>query len=482
MKRLDCAKGESHNLNGSPPFYCPMKLNSNHTIFQGISRHHIVFVLALLMLVILGISSSQAQKTSQKRITSLQFGELAEGSRVSVFSDSALSDYEAFRRGDRFYVRIPLAEFTASQPNFRGDGFEDVQVQRSGDSILISFKLQLGANARVDQRSNRLDVIFSAPNSAANRVVRGSSANRSPSRVTTNAIPGVVALQNSHNQPKRNSDAAGPMPPDSPTANRPRVVTQEFGSTRPAPVQQLQSSNIPAGRHQGLANKVHNKTAVERPQAKPVALSPNANEVNSPPKSDSPSTFTPSSTPSYPTSTVVAQSTPWPSRTIANSPSATSSAGWKLRSELAMQWVAANRVAASVAAFIILSLVVFGVSMIFRKRRRHLKARRVKLPGVQPKNSNASDPEESMPNPDAVYDDTLFHDYVSDVRDPEITLPSAALNSSQSSTRHEWAEEVFRPEPATSTVSTVNERWITNPSIPSYTIKNEVPEREVFEL
>ena len=479
---LDCAKRESHNLNGSPPLYCPMKLNSINTIFQGISRHHIVFVLVLLMLVICGISSSLAQKNPQKRITSLQFGELAEGSRVSVFSDSALSDYEAFRRGDRFYVRIPLADFTASQPNFRGDGFDDVQVQRSGDSILISFKLQLGANARVDQRSNRLDVIFTAPNSAANRVERGSSANMSAGRVTTNAIPGVVVLQNSRNQHKRNPDAAGPMPPASPTANRPRVVTQEFSSTRPAPVQPLQSSHIPARPNQGSANKVHNRTAVE-PPPNPVASSSSANEAKSPAKSDSTSTFTASSTTSYPTSTAVAQSTPWPSRTIANSPPAISATGWKKRSELAMQWVSANRVAASVGAFVILSLVVFGVSMIFRKRRKHVKARRMKLPGVQPKNSHASDPEELMPNAEAVYDDTLFDEYVSDLRRPAVTVPSAELNFSQpSNVGHEWAEEVFQLEPATPTAATDNERWITNPSIPSYTIKNEVPEREVFEL
>jgi len=463
--------------------FIAMKLNSINSIFQGISRRHSVIVLAFLMLVSFGISSSLAQKNSQKRITSLQFGELAEGSRVSIFSDSALNDYEAFRRGDRFYVRIPLADFTASQPNFRGDGFDDVQVQRSGDSILISFKLQLGANARVDQRSNRLDVVFSAPNAAANRVVRSGSANPSPSRTTTDAIPGIVVLQNSRNQQKRNPDAAGPMPPGSPTANRPRLVTQEF-TTRPAPAQPSQSSHVQAGPTQGSVNKVHNRTAVELPPARPVASSSSANDVKPAPKSDSPATFTPSSTPSYTPSTAVAQSTPWPSRTIPNSPSATSSAGWKKRGDLAMQWVSANRVAASVGAFVILSLIVFGVSMIYRKRRKHGKTRRVKVTGVQPKNSPASDPEESMANSNAVYDDMLFDDCVSDVRDPEVTLPSAALDFSQPNNGgHEWAEQVFEAGSARPTAATVNQRWIpANPPIPSYTNKNEVPEREVFEL
>jgi hypothetical protein len=460
------------------PFIAPMKLNCKTTI-QGIRQRPSVIVLAFVMLINCGITSSLGQKNSQKRITSLQFGELAEGSRVSLFSDSALNDYEAFRRGDRFYVRIPLADFMPAQPNFRGDGFDDVQVQRVGGSILISFKLQLGANARVDQRSNRLDVIFSAPNKA----VRSNSANPSPSRTTTNLIPGIVVLQNSRNHQKQNPDAAGPMPPDSPNANRPRLVTQEFSSTRPAPMQSSRSSHVQANPNQGSVNKVHNRTAVNPSPAKPVASSSSANDVKPGPKSDSPSTFTPSSTPSYPTSTAVVQSTPWPQRTIANSPSATSLAGWKKRSELAMQRVSGNRVAASVGAFVVLSLIVFGASMFYRKRRKHVKTKRVKVP-VQPKYSPASDPEDLMTTSNAEYDDMLFDDYVSDVREPEVTLPSAALNFSQPSNGgREWAGQVLEPESVQPTAAPVNQRWIpAAPPIQSYTIKNEVPEREVFEL
>lgn len=108
----------------------------------------------------------------------------------------------------------------------------------------------------------------------------------------------------------------------------------------------------------------------------------------------------------------------------------------------------------------------------------------MKVPGVQPKNSPASDSEESMANSNAVYDDMLFDDYVSDVTDPEVTLPSAALGSSQPSNGgQEWAEQVFEAGSARPTAARVNQRWIpANPPIPSYTNKNEVSEREVFEL
>ncbi len=478
-EKLDCACLESHNRMAVLPRYCPMKLNFITRTFQGIGRRRIVTVMAFLMLANFGIVGSVAQKNSQKRITSVQFGELAEGSRVSVFSDSALNDYEAFRRGDRFYVRIPLADFNASQPNFRGDGFDDVQVQRAGDSILISFKLQLGANARVDQRSNRLDVIFSA----SDKGMRSGSPSPSTSRTTTNVIPGIVVFQNSRNQQNRSSDAAGPMPPDSPSANRPRLVTQEVSPTRPAPAQPLPPSYPSVVPSQGSVNKVHSRTAVE-PPAKTLTSSSSANEVKPAPKSDSYSTFTPSPTPSYPTSTAVAQSTPWPSRPIANSPTALSSAGWKKRSELATQWVAANRVVASVGAFVVLSLMVFGASMVYRKRRQRVTNKRVKVPGVQPKNSAASAPEEFQANSDAEYDEILIDDYVSDLRDPEATLPSAAVNFSQPGTgSSEWAEQVFDSEPAQPTAPSVNQRWIpATPPVQSYTIRNEVPEREVFEL
>src|SRR5687768_12477026 len=102
-----------------------MKLNFINSIAQGTRWRPHVVVLAFLTLVNCGVAPTLAQKSSQKRITSVQIGELAGGSRVSVFSDSALNDYEAFRRGDRFYVRIPLADFVAARPTFRGDGFDD---------------------------------------------------------------------------------------------------------------------------------------------------------------------------------------------------------------------------------------------------------------------------------------------------------------------------------------------------------------------
>lgn len=140
-----------------------------------------VGLFVVMFVVACAVAVGLAQVTTVKRITSVQMGDASEGARVTMVSDSALNDYEAFRRGDRFYVRIPVANFASTEPRFRGDGFDNVQVQQAGDGVMVSFKLQPGATARVDQHSNRLDVIFSSPN----RIARNNSLNRGTSGATS---------------------------------------------------------------------------------------------------------------------------------------------------------------------------------------------------------------------------------------------------------------------------------------------------------
>ena len=110
--------------------------------------------------------NSKAQPSSanaQKHTATIRASDSSEGSRVSIFSDSTLDDYEAFRRGDRFYVKLPAMEVSQAQAKVHARGFEDVNVQKSGSNTLLSFHLQPGTTARVDQRGNRLEVIFTTP-------------------------------------------------------------------------------------------------------------------------------------------------------------------------------------------------------------------------------------------------------------------------------------------------------------------------------
>ena len=168
---------------------------------------------AALCLICFSLTQGVGQLTSTKRITAVQVGESAEGSRVIVTGDSLLDDYEAFRRGERFYVRIPSADFVAASPRFQGHGFEDVQVQKVGDSVVISFRLHPGANARVIGAANRLEVIFTSPNYVAGN----NSANAVRNRVTRNS--GAEKISATRSSSRTGSDAAGPMPPDSPNTD-----------------------------------------------------------------------------------------------------------------------------------------------------------------------------------------------------------------------------------------------------------------------
>ena len=105
--------------------------------------------------------SNQANTNNGKRnhIATIHSADSSEGSRVSISSDQALTDYEAYRRGDRFYVRIPASDVPRAEA-VRGRGFADVTAQRNGASTTLAFRLQPGSTAHVQQSGNRLDVVI----------------------------------------------------------------------------------------------------------------------------------------------------------------------------------------------------------------------------------------------------------------------------------------------------------------------------------
>src|SRR3989442_1210614 len=95
-------------------------------------------------------------------VATLRASDSSEGSRVAISSDQSLANYEAYRRGDRFYVKIPAADVPRAEA-VRGRGFADVKTQRSADNTVLSFRLQPGTTARVEQGSNRLEGVFTVP-------------------------------------------------------------------------------------------------------------------------------------------------------------------------------------------------------------------------------------------------------------------------------------------------------------------------------
>src|SRR5213594_3977845 len=106
--------------------------------------------------------TNSATTASRPRVATLRSSDTPEGSRITVTSDHSLSGYESYRRGDRFYVKVPAANLPRLAGT-RGRGFTDVKTQSDGAGTLLSFRLQPGANAHVEQRANKLDLVFTLP-------------------------------------------------------------------------------------------------------------------------------------------------------------------------------------------------------------------------------------------------------------------------------------------------------------------------------
>ncbi|HST52715.1 MAG TPA: HEAT repeat domain-containing protein [Pyrinomonadaceae bacterium] len=113
-------------------------------------------------------ASQSSQKSGQTKHVFVGRGsDTAQGSRVTIKSDNPLNDYSAYRSGDRFYVVLPRAAAGSVARGGAGKGYSDMQVQQRGDSVVLSYRVQPGAKPRVEQKFNRLDVVFDAPEGGA---------------------------------------------------------------------------------------------------------------------------------------------------------------------------------------------------------------------------------------------------------------------------------------------------------------------------
>ncbi len=386
-----------------------------------------VILLASVCIVWVAFISSSAQLKAQKHVTSIEIVQAREGARVTVSSDSALNDYEAFRRGDHFYVKVPLAEFSLSQPRFRGNGFDDVQVEKVGDSVVVSFKLQLGASAHVEQHGNRLEVIFTAAN-------RAQSANIAANR---QASSGARDGRGNEGNPDRQRDVAGPVPSDGSQVSRQRYASAPAPEVKTA--QREPARNATAESNQGRTTSVNNA---------PVASS-TPRDVASP---------TP--VPNYPAASSyspAASSTPLPKPAVVSA----SSSDLKLR-----DWLSANRKAALLAALILAGLLALVAAFFYRGRTAKSDESRVKRPLAQPK-----------------YDSKVELDELTE--SPAEPGPVVAPIS-QEATKSEWNRAASKPAFAPAAeVAASHAAAFSKPSNSSVAVaekKSGSEEREVFEL
>ena len=355
----------THNTSGRSPSTAPMKTNSQQVKIVQKGWRHTAILFVFLGLISTGATLGLSQEKSQKRVTALQLGDAAAGARVTIVSDSALNDYEAFRRGDRFYVKIPLADFSAATPNFRGNGFEDVRVQKVGDSVVVSFKLQPGATARVDQRSNRLDVIFSVVGAAGNVAPVNIAKSYPTSRNRRNTIDSEAA--------------AGPVPPMSSTPVRElrrsadTEVLREVDSITYADGGRASRSTRRAGTRTGSTQDNNRGGASEG--------------LSSPTKSTLPASMPSPATMATPYSTATSATTlgtpaatgtqnPYGVPVAANSKVAETST-WDSRVKFVKAWAKLNRSALIIGGLIALALLI---GLVVWSRRRGKGTRAAKTP------------------------------------------------------------------------------------------------------
>jgi HEAT repeats len=150
---------------------------------------------------IIPAGQSNSKSTKKTHVATLHSSDTSEGSRVAITSDQSLNNYEAYRRGDRFYVKIPAADVSRAE-SARGRGFADVKSQRNGDSTVLSFRLEPGAGAHVEQRGNKLDVVVSVPGGTPGTA----AANRPPNPPRPATSSGDASR---HGKPKSNNSSAG---------------------------------------------------------------------------------------------------------------------------------------------------------------------------------------------------------------------------------------------------------------------------------
>ena len=394
LKTLDCQRPGPHNGSwlACSPFCAPMKPELTKRIGMRNYWRSLAGVLTFSLLVSFALIPAAAQ-LKPRRITSVWTTTTAEGSHVTVDADAPVNDYESYKRGDRFYIRIPLSDLPSTQGSLLGRGFDDVQIHRYGDGILLSFRLRPGTTARVDQKANRLDVIFSTPG-------------RSPSAALAAASHGDSA---NRTRPRRTEDISGPTPPSSAGStvksrgSSNRNSSRETGTSQPTTTRRGHKATPNASaRSESTRDKKRNLaggkttsrstgTRVPSTQVPVGSPSPSASASPSPVSGAAPiasASVTPTASPyntPTPSLTPVQQtaSSSTPAQTpIASAPTsqATDWASWK---HYVKVWVILNWLPLLVGSLIVLCLLVLLLSRRRAQKRRVGTVKQVKEPVPQ---------------------------------------------------------------------------------------------------
>lgn len=329
---------------------------------------------------------SNTNSTKRTHVATLRSSDSTEGSRVAISSDQSLNNYEAYRRGDRFYVKIPPTEVPRAEAT-RGRGFADVKAQRSGDSTVLSFRLQPGATAHVEQRGNKLDVVVSVPGGgtpsvASNRTreagrpntsesLSGSEANKRGGSTVKSNTPGATSNKNANSSGK---NTAAPNKASTKNGASSNYNSANNNSTGKAPANRSNSStntNNSNNSNSSLnSNKTQNPTSASSAKGTPTPMA-----TPSPQPSPSAKSLTP--TPPAKSGSTAAIASPTQTATPF-APAAQSEGNfWARTKARAHYWLLLaqlNPLPVAIGTFIL--LVIIGLLLFQRRRAR--ATRRVK--------------------------------------------------------------------------------------------------------
>ncbi|HVS21273.1 MAG TPA: HEAT repeat domain-containing protein [Pyrinomonadaceae bacterium] len=277
----------------------------------------------------------------RQHVATLHSSDTPQGSHVALTSDQSLNDYEAYRRGDRFYLKIPAADVPRAEAT-RGRGYADVKAQRSGDSTVLSFRLQPGATAHVEQqRSNKLDVVFTMPGASV-------------TAPTSNSGREVARANNrSNSEPSARTD-----------------------STRKANAEKANASKGSSPLKSSTASPTNSSSPGAKAAASPATLAESSKPGASPLANPSPTKPSTATLPQKTSATTTASPTNHPT---AQPPTQTSANAWTNFEELAHYWMLSaqlNPIPVAIAAVVLLLLIA-----LFVFQRRRAKATRRVRPG-----------------------------------------------------------------------------------------------------
>lgn len=213
----------------------------------------IASLLALSVLLLQGAAGSASAQSLQaaRTITLLRGGDTTAGSIVTITADGPLSDYASYKSEDRFFVVIRSADVARVEANLMGRGFDDAQLQKRENDAVISFRLQPGTTARVIQKFNKLELLFSPDGEQiASATIEPRPAPTPPSTTPATQPPGTQPNPNlpREAQPTQNPTQPPGAQPQNPQAPPGATQTTTPQTTRPETTRPVSPTQTPAGR------------------------------------------------------------------------------------------------------------------------------------------------------------------------------------------------------------------------------------------